>query len=176
MVREPGSNGGIFKDPSNNVVGADVRAGVKIGQVFGGYFNSDGAAEAFNLMGIGAVLSSLPRRIRVADFGGGDGHLAESVREFLRSQGREARSRVVDGNPDLLRQARRRRLATSNTDMAEANLGKFDLIIMRGALHYNTPEGQRNVLSRVAASLTRNGFLLTKLPQEIPTMLHCVIR
>lgn len=150
---------------SETGVGSDSRAGVKIGEVFNGYFNSSETARSFCELGLARIVPQLPNGPRVADFGGGDGHLAANVRDFLQKEGKDpAEVWVVDGNQKYLDKAKGEGLSVMQADLsANVGLSGLDLIISRATMHYNPLEGQAAILQNVRRSLKRDGVFVNQI-------------
>jgi hypothetical protein len=127
----------------------------------GGYFGSEAVAEAFIQIGVRPLLPRFGTRVRMADFGGGQGFLAARVRDFLTAQGFQVQAVVVDANPDFLRVA-----ASAGLEAVQAELSQFqaeepfDLVIMRAVLHYNPYPKMVGILRAVRNCLADDGVLL----------------
>lgn len=139
---------------------ADVSAGVNIEQVFGGYFGSQTNAEAFCKIGISPIEHNLPPDALYADFGGGQGMLAQSVRAYLEEKGHRTQTTVVDGNQGYLESAHQRGLQTLLCNLETFALGLQDLITMRAVLHYNKPQEQTTILRNIYNTLHTGGYFV----------------
>jgi SAM-dependent methyltransferase len=141
-------------------VNADVAAGVTIGTVFSGYFNSNVPAQAFAEVGIGPLLPDLGDEIAFADFGGGDGFLAAYVRDYLLSHERRVKGVVIDMNPSYLEGSQRRGFTTIAASLDQVEAGPFDLIVARAILHYNPFETQKAIIENVCKNLKPGGYFV----------------
>ncbi|NQV22483.1 MAG: class I SAM-dependent methyltransferase [Rhodospirillales bacterium] len=142
---------------------ADVRAGVDIEQVQGGYFSARKNVEAFLELGLGPVEKDLPEDVNYADLGGGSGVLAISVTDYLEAKGHKVRPVVVDGNPMFLEKAKERGLRTQLCDLETCDLEGLNLVTMRAVNHYNTVDKQQEILDNVYRSLGENGYLVSQI-------------
>ncbi|KVL13220.1 class I SAM-dependent methyltransferase [Burkholderia ubonensis] len=98
--------------------------------------------------------------LRVADFGGGQGLLADRCARALRARGAVVRAGVVDANPTFAAFARARGL-----DVAESDIGCYegepvDIALMRLVLHYNPASAQRTILTNVCRHVSDDGLLV----------------
>jgi len=145
------------------IVQRDLDANVVIGEVFSGYFNSPEKAAVFCELGVSGIQHMLPQSLRAADFGGGDGYLAASIRDYLASQGKTTDFFVVDGNESYLALAERKGLTAVHTDLTAATIDNLDLVVSRATFHYNSLDAQAAILDRVRESLTPNGFFVNQI-------------
>ncbi len=154
---------------------ADIAAQVTIGKVFGGYFNSEESARTFNEVGISQVVPRLSDKISMADFGGGDGFLAEAVRDYLGDQAIVAKASVIDMNPASLTRAQERGLHIVQSDLGSVKIKpRLDLAIARAVLHYNPLERQRRILSQIAANIRPGGNFVHSISSGDPA--NCALR
>lgn len=144
-------------------VRSDQSANVNIGEVFKGYFNSSEKVAAFCNLGIARFVGTLPARPRVADFGGGDGHLAAGISGFLAAHGKAPEIVVIDGNEHFLQRAREKGLGTIHGDITAIVVPDLDIAVSRAAFHYNSLAGQREILERVRESLALGGFFVNQI-------------
>ncbi len=139
---------------------ADTAASVDISRVFGSYFSNDKNAEAFIEIGIIPILKNLPKKIKFADFGGGDGHLASHTQRFLKKNGHTTKAIVADSNSSFLKEAKKRNLLTKLCNLPDCKLKDFDLIIMRAVLHYNNQNEQKKIMEACFRALKPGGYLV----------------
>ncbi len=156
-------NNYLFRSALSEGVLADIHAKVKIGKVFGGYFNSSQNAKIFAEIGISPYISQLPQDIKLADFGGAEGFLTNVVKKYLEGFGKQVEGIVVDANPNYLRDANKRGFITLESPLEEAKLHNFDLIIMRAVLHYNSKAEQKKILQKVKTALNPDGVFVHQL-------------
>jgi SAM-dependent methyltransferase len=156
------------KIPKSEGVLADINAHVKIGRVFGGYFNSERNAKSFTKVGLSHYVSSLPQESIFADLGGGDGYLASEIKRFIHSYGKDTQGIIVDGNPSALEKAKNRGFATLEANLEDEIPGKYDLITMRAALHYNSVDAQKKILYNTKKSLNSRGFFINQISSGDP--------
>lgn len=142
---------------------ADVRAGVDIEQVQGGYFSARKNVEAFLEFGLSPVEKDLPEDVNYADLGGGSGVLAATVTDYLQAKGHKVRPVVVDANPMFLEKAKERGLRTLLCDLETCDLDGLNLVTMRAVNHYNTVDKQRVILGNVYRSLGEDGYLVSQI-------------
>ena len=95
-----------------NAVKSDFKAGVKIGKVFGGYFSDKKNINDFIKIGIKPFLSLFNKNIVFADFGGGDGYLAEGVKKYFLKNNKTVAAYNIDGNENYLKFAKKLKLET----------------------------------------------------------------
>ncbi len=155
-------------------VKADIAAGVTIGTVFNGYFNSPEAADAFNLLGISPLLARLSPTARIADFGGGDGYLIASVCAYLRENGLRPAGMVIDMNPLSLNRVRDRGYAAVAANLEDVDPGPLDLAIARAVLHYNPLSVQRRILTNIQRRLKPGGYFVHSISSGEAA--NCVLR
>ncbi len=139
---------------------ADSKARVDISKVHGGYFADKTNLEKFTEFGLKPILSNLPKQISYVDFGGGQGHLAYEVKNFLIENGFEVTAIVADANDEYLKVAEKVGLETKHCNLEENNFSELDLVTMRAVLHYNTPENQKMILKNIYNSLKKGGYLV----------------
>ena len=89
----------------------DLKYQVNMSQVLGGYFGDVRIAQSFVEIGIVPIQNQLPQKIRMADFGGGQGLLLSTVRDYLVSQGFEVEAYVVDSNPEFIKECEKKNLS-----------------------------------------------------------------
>lgn len=139
---------------------ADTVAKVDISKVHGGYFSDPKNVEGFIEIGIKPLVSNLPKKIKYIDFGGGQGHLAYSVEHFLKENGKEVETIVVDANKDYISAAQEKGLITQLTNLEDVSFSEADLITMRAVLHYNVQEKQVLIIKNIFNSLKKDGYLV----------------
>jgi SAM-dependent methyltransferase len=147
-------NKGTTKDLQNNV---------KMSQVLGGYFGDTKIAESFIEIGILPIQHELPKKIRIADFGGGEGLLLAIVRDYLIAQGFTVEAIVVDSNPEFIKECEKKNLQVELSDLRDCQLEGLDLVIMRAVLHYNALHNQVKILNAVKKSLAPSGKLVAQI-------------
>jgi hypothetical protein len=145
---------------TNASVQADIAASVPIGAVFGGYFNTSSAAQAFNEFGVVDILSTTATLVRFADFGGGDGYLTKATKDYIESHGKEAQGIVVDLNPTYLEQAEARGLTTIKASLEEVDTPPLEMAIGRSMLHYNPLAVQQLIVNNIYAQLNPGGIFV----------------
>ena len=141
---------------------ADLRAGVDISKVHGGYFSNPEVAMQFCTIGIDTVISQLPQNVQYIDFGCGDGYLAKAVVEHLKEKGKNVSAIVADANEGYLAKASERGLQTYLGDLRERFARGQDLITMRAVNHYSDPVDQMRILRNAFHSLKEGGVLLSQ--------------
>lgn len=139
---------------------ADLKAGVDISKVHGGYFANSENIKSFVDNGISIIEQDLPHETQYVDFGGAQGLLASSVTDMLMSSGHIVHTQVADANQYYLDEAKKRGLETVLCNLESCNLSDVDLITMRAVLHYNSPEQQKKILSRIIMSLKTHGYFI----------------
>jgi hypothetical protein len=132
-------------------------------QVLGGYFGDLNIARIFIEVGIRPILGDLPKKIRVADVGGGQGLLVTTVRDYLVDEGFEVEAYVVDSNPDFIKECERKNLKVSLADIRDCPLKDIELVIMRAVLHYNSVAHQYEILQAIKKLLSPSGKLVAQL-------------
>jgi SAM-dependent methyltransferase len=147
-------NKGTKKDLQNNV---------NMSQVLGGYFGDTKIAESFIEIGILPIQHELPKKIRIADFGGGEGLLLAIVRDYLIAQGFTVEAIVVDSNPEFIKECEKKNLQVELSDLRDCQLEGLDLVIMRAVLHYNALHNQVKILNAVKKSLAPSGKLVAQI-------------
>jgi hypothetical protein len=124
------------------------------------FFNDPAMTARLISAGLEPVRAEIPRRCRVADFGGADGYVAQAMVEYLARQDIQAHAIVVDANPQSLELAQRRGLAVVPCNLEQVKLAAVHVIVMRLVLQYNDAEAQRRILTRAFQCLAPGGFLL----------------
>ncbi len=87
-------------------VAADLGSSVEISTVHGGYFSNPDRAQEFAAIGLDEIEAELPHDVRYADFGGGEGFLAQHIKAYLESRGHQVSVRLVDANERYLQAAK----------------------------------------------------------------------
>jgi len=141
---------------------ADMKAHVNIAKVHGGYFSNLKAAQTFVDQGIKSIINKLPRKIKLADYGGGQGFLTKVVANFLRSKGHTVDTFVVDANPGYLSVAKREGLQVHQCNLENCDFKEADLIIMRAVNHYNPIDKQIDLLKNARQALKNGCFLISQ--------------
>ena len=141
----------------------DLSADTNIAKVLGGYFSNPEIAQSFVNAGIAQIESMLPKAVRYADFGGGQGFLTKVVAEWLKSRSHTVDATVIDANPTSLQVAQAEGLQTQTCNLQDCTFAAADLITMRAVNHYNAPERQLEILRRALRSLKDNGFLVSQI-------------
>lgn len=147
----------------------DIREGTDLARMLP-FFGSLETARKFAEIGVAPVLSALPQRVAYVDFGGGQGVLAQAVRDFVNAAGRPCHATVVDANPRYLAQAAAAGIATVCANIEECDLRNIDLATLRLVLHYNARQQQAAILAGVAGSLARDGIAVTQIETGDPTV------
>ncbi|OGC83001.1 MAG: hypothetical protein A2788_00520 [Candidatus Abawacabacteria bacterium RIFCSPHIGHO2_01_FULL_46_8] len=142
---------------------ADLKARVNIAKVHGGYFSNLGAAQSFVNVGIKSIIKKLPRNIKLADYGGGQGFLTKIVADYLTSKKYKVTAFVVDANPEYLAVAKKDGLETHQCNLESCDFKDADLIIMRAVNHYNAIDKQLDILKNARQALKRGGFLVSQI-------------
>lgn len=144
---------------------ADLKAGVDISKVFGGYFSNLEAAQAFVDIGIKNIERELPQNIKLADFGGGQGFLTNVVSNYLIQKGHNINAFVIDSNPLFLEEVKRNNpeLNIYQCNLENCNFENTDIITMRAVNHYNPPNKQLEILKSSLLSLKEKGFLISQI-------------
>lgn len=139
---------------------ADIKAGVQISEVHGGYFSNEKNAEAFCKIGIKPIISKLPTKIKLVDMGGGDGLLTKYVEKYLTKNGFKVDAYVLDANKYYLDKAKSRGLRTILSSIQNSNVKNIDLIIARAFIHYNPKNTQQKLMNKIFSSLKKGGFFV----------------
>ncbi|OIO23168.1 hypothetical protein AUJ65_04375 [Candidatus Micrarchaeota archaeon CG1_02_51_15] len=139
---------------------ADIKAGVRISRVHSGYFSNARNAELFCKIGIDPILTNLPKKITVFDFGGGEGFLTKRVKEHLASKGYDVNASVLDANAVYLKIAKSAGLQTILSSIQDSKVSSADLIIARAVIHYNSAERQQAVFNKIFESLKKGGYFV----------------
>lgn len=139
---------------------ADKLAKVDISKVYKGYFSDPKNIAKFVELGIQPILDHLPMEMRYVDFGGGQGHLALGVKEYIGHSGRKISTVVADANEDYLKEAKEKGLEIKLCNLEGVSFSNLDLVTMRAVLHYNTPKNQKMILENIHNSLKTNGYLI----------------
>lgn len=160
--------------PSSAGSQADLRADVNIAKVYGGYFSSLEVAKAFVDAGIQNIEKELPKYVRYADFGGGQGFLTKVVAEHLASQGHTVDAFVLDSNEKFLDIAQQEGLSVQRCNLESCTFQNADLITMRAVNHYNGIEKQIEILQGARNSLKNGGFLISQISSG--SELNCRLR
>lgn len=145
-----------------NAIGtiADKNSGVDISKVFGNYFSNTKNLDAFVSLGIAPIKNNLPKSVNYIDFGGGQGHLAFCVKEYLQTAGFKVITTVADANDGYLELSKKKGLETKLSNLDNVDFKDVDLITMRAVLHYNTPADQISILKNIFKSLKKGGYLV----------------
>jgi hypothetical protein len=141
----------------------DLKNQVNMSQVLGGYFGDISIAQSFIEIGIVPIQNQLPKKIRMADFGGGQGLLLATVRDYLVAQGFTVEAYVVDSNPEFIKECEKKNLQVVSSDIRDCPLEGLDLIIMRAVLHYNAVHNQVKILNAIKNSLASSGKLVAQI-------------
>jgi SAM-dependent methyltransferase len=141
----------------------DLKNKVNMDQVLGGYFGDVGIAQSFIEIGIAPIQHQLAKKIRIADFGGGQGLLLSIVRDYLVAQGFMVEAYVVDSNPEFIKECEKKNLQVVLSDIRDCPLEGLDLIIMRAVLHYNAVHNQIKILNGIKKSLAPSGKLVAQI-------------
>jgi SAM-dependent methyltransferase len=130
------------------------------------FFGSVAAADRFVDLAVRPLLprwSRLSRRLDYADFGGGEGILATAVASALASARVPAEVTVIDENPVFLERARARGLNTITGSLQRLEGVAADLGTLRFVNHYNSIEGQREILRALCAATRPGGILICQI-------------
>lgn len=149
--------------PSSIGSRADLKADVNIAKVHGGYFSNIEVAQSFVNLGIQSIEKELPKDIKMADYGCGQGFLTKIVAAWLKSQGHNIDAFVIDANPKFLQTAQKEGLQTYQCNLENCDFKNADLLIMRAVNHYNSPEKQLEILKSAFKSLKTGGFLISQI-------------
>jgi hypothetical protein len=139
---------------------ADKVANVDISKVHNGYFADEENINTFIRLGIAPIESNFPDKIKYVDFGGGQGHLAKGVKDYLEKQSFLVEEIVADANENYLDIAQKKGLKTSWCNLESCDFPGTDLITMRAVLHYNSPDNQISILKDVYNSLNSGGYFV----------------
>lgn len=139
---------------------ADSEAKVDISKVHGGYFSDPKNTKIFNELGIAPLLKDLPDIVKYVDFGGGQGYLTTSVKQYIEGAGKKVDAIVADANQEYLNIAAKSGLATRLCNLEDADFSGLDLVTMRAVLHYNSPSNQLSILKNISKSLKDGGYLV----------------
>lgn len=139
---------------------ADKAATVDISQVHSGYFADSKNIDVFIGLGISPIADKLPKKLNYVDFGGGQGHLASGVKNYLESNGFSVNELVADANEDYLAIAKSKNLNVNLCNLENCNFPNTDLITMRAVLHYNSHDNQLVILKDVYNSLNTGGYFV----------------
>ena len=153
---------------------ADIKAGVDISKVNGGYFSSPKNNKSLLKIGVAAIEKKLPKIVKYADFGGGQGLLARPVVDFLKTKAHTVRGVVVDGNENYLAEAKKKGLAVALCNLESCPISNLDLLTMRAVIHYNTPPKQRKILRNVFSSLKVGGYFVHQVSSG--SVANCTLR
>jgi len=161
----PNDNTELHKkiEPSSVGSRADLKAGVDIAKVYGGYFSDPEVAQQFVDFGIKDIVNQLPKEIRLADFGGGKGFLTKIVSDYLKSQNHDINAFIVDANQTFLQEAKKEGLQTYECNLENCEFENADIITMRAVNHYNPLEKQLEILKSARESLKEGGFLISQI-------------
>jgi hypothetical protein len=153
---------------------ADYSAGVKIGELYGGWFSNPAVMQKFFDIGVAPQLDALPPFIRYTDVGGGMGNLGVAVTVALREKGFDVRTTVVDGNRANIPFIRERGLEAQFGNIVSCHLPPSDLMTLRSVLHYNSRQDQFRLLCNIHSALLPGGTLVINQPTG--TAAHCAMR
>lgn len=142
---------------------ADMRAGVQISKVHGGYFSNEKNAEAFCKVGIDKIIKNLPKKLTLIDFGGGEGFLTNSVKKYLTLKGYDVDAAVLDANTQYLEIAKSAGLKTIQSSIQDSKIKGADLGIARALIHYNSAEKQQGIFNKIFESLKQGGYFVHQL-------------
>lgn len=142
---------------------ADMRAGVQISKVHGGYFSNEKNAEAFCKVGIDKILKNLPKKLTLIDFGGGEGFLTNHVKKYLASKEYVVDAAVLDANIQYLEIAKSTGLKTIQSSIQDSKIQNADLIIARALIHYNSAEKQQEIFNKIFQSLKKGSYFVHQL-------------
>ena len=157
-------------------VAADLGLSVEISKVHGGYFSNPDRAQEFAEFGLAELEAELPHDVRYADFGGGEGFLAQHIKAYLESSGHQVSVRLVDANERYLAAAKEKTAIDGIVvDLREyVSAEPLDLISTRAVHHYNSFEDQERIMQNIRASLTPDGFYVNQLSSG--TDANCELR
>ncbi len=142
---------------------ADVKAGVDISKVLRGHFSNTKVAQEFIDKGLSVIEDELPKTIRYADFGGGQGFLTKLITEWLISKGHKVDTYVIDANSEYLKIAEQEELKVQQCNLEECDFKEADLITMRSVNHYNSADTQFEIIKNAFKSLKENCYLLSQI-------------
>lgn len=152
----------------------DKESRVDIGQVYGGVFSDPENISKFIKYGIETIKDQLPKDLNYVDFGGGQGLLAKSIKDYLEQNNYQVDLIVADANDEYLQKAKSIGLKIKLCNLETEVFPNTDLITMRSVLHYNSLNGQREILTRVYESLNPGGFFVNQFTTG--TKLACEMR
>ncbi len=153
---------------------ADIKAGVDISKVHGGYFSSPKNTKSLLRIGVAAIEKNVPKIVKYADFGGGQGLLARPVVDFLKTKGHTVRAVVADSNENYLAEAKKKGLAVALCNLESCPISDLDLLTMRAVIHYNTPPKQRKIIRNVFSSLKVGGYFVHQVSSG--SVANCTLR
>ncbi len=142
---------------------ADMKAGVQISKVHGGYFSNEKNAEAFCKIGIDKILPNLPKKLILVDFGGGEGFLTKYVKNYLIARGYKVDASVLDANTQYLEIAKSVGLSIIQSSIQDSKIKNVDLGIARAVVHYNSKEKQQELFNKIFESLKEGGYFVHQL-------------
>jgi hypothetical protein len=151
-----------------NVIGgigtqADIKSGVDIAKVHGGYFSNYLNAQIFYKLGILPNIDSYPKKLKHVDFGGGKGFLTIYIKKGLTLYGLNPQSIIYDANKIYLEEAKKLGLETKFGNLHDKiQIENVDLATMRAVLHYNGKETQEKILENIYYTLNNNGVLVNQ--------------
>lgn len=149
--------------PSSAGTQSDLRSDVNIAKVFGGYFSNSEVAKSFVDAGIKDIEKELPKDIKMADYGGGQGFLTKIVADWLKSQGHNVEAFVIDGNSKFLQVAQKEGLQIYQCNLEKCDFKNADLLTMRAVNHYNSLEKQLEILKSALKALREKGYLISQI-------------
>ncbi|KPC51995.1 Uncharacterized protein AC509_3491 [Pseudomonas amygdali pv. morsprunorum] len=137
---------------------------------FGSVLDADQFVQA-------AVLPNLPaerERLRVIDFGGGQGLLLDRCINALARRGIECDALVVDANPGFVARALTRGVDAVVGEIAGYSGKPADIVLMRLVLHYNSAPVQQAMLANARRHLAADGVFA--LQYETGDTMACSLR
>ncbi|PPU04938.1 MULTISPECIES: methyltransferase domain-containing protein [Xanthomonas] len=127
------------------------------------FFASRQEAQTFAATALAHALPVLPQAVRYVDYGGGQGVLADAMRNALSAAGRECDVAVVDSNLRYLQDARALNLDTRLANIEECPLHDADLASMRLVNHYCGYNQQAAILRSIHAGLRPGGVFVSQI-------------
>lgn len=140
----------------------DLRERTNLAQAIA-FFGSRTEAQTFVDICLSRVLPALSETVQYVDFGGGQGVVANAMRDALSAAGRSPDVTVVDSNPRYLEDARALGLKTHLVNIEDCALDGMDLASMRLVNHYCAYDQQAAMLHSIHRALRRDGVFFSQI-------------